>query len=245
MSNFAEKLERKKRIMEEKLKERKRRNDALKNDIFDFPNITLPIVTATFFPAFIVLIILMRFFKGGCAATEYLAVISCFIGWFGQMYVRGYLEHKWFHEYGKETIIKEPIPYNKNAIILWIILSIAVIAGGFFLKDGNMPYIFFAGIIFLYIFLPTRESGIIWEMPPLYLLGFRKYKFVPNRSDNHAARNTEQHCVIQKKDIPLTGLYEGTYIGKTWFYVRKKYEEPATEEAKSSSEKTNKKNKNK
>ena len=62
MSSIQSRLLRNKQRLEKKLKEKQERRDKLGKEIFDFPNLTIPISIFTFMPAFIILVGTARYF---------------------------------------------------------------------------------------------------------------------------------------------------------------------------------------
>ena len=225
MSSIQNRLLRSKQRWEKKLKSKQERRDKLGKEIFDFPNLTIPLSMFTFMPAFLILVFTVRYFthnKNMVSICILLAIFGIIMG--------GYickLENRWFSYYGTKTILKEPIKPRIQYIILYIVYSVALIGTGSFIQSDYMLYIFFTIFAISCIAMGLYKEGIMWEMPPAYLLGFRKYNFVPQHSDNHCMRNANYTCVIRKvKKLDDNSRIEGTFLGNSWFYLRKeKYKE--------------------
>ena len=221
MSNLEKKLKRSKERLNKSLQEKRKRRDALARNLFDFPNLTLPLSLYTFFPAFAILAISSKVLKKMMAIQEFSAILV-FLGFIFSFSISK-IRDRWFKTYGNETILCKEIPLNKKYVAYFFLWSSLIVLSGLFVSN-NVEFAIF-GIVSLMgsMMMTLHEDGMLWDMPPLRVLGFKKYEFIPNRNDKHAVKGTVHHCVIRHKE--LFGEHyelEGTYIGKSWFLIRKR-----------------------
>ena len=240
MSSIQSRLLRNKQRLEKKLKEKQERRDKLGKEIFDFPNLTIPISIFTFMPAFIILVGTARYFTHNRNVIS----VSMLLAGFGM--IMGYytckLEKRWFTLYGSKGIIKEEIKPTLKSKLIYIICSLIIIIAGTLIQNDRQLMISFAVFAISCIYLALHKEALLWEMPPIYLLGFRKYYFIPEHQDRHATLRKKQTCVIRKlATIEDNSKIEGTFLGNGWFYLRKKIEEETKDEPKLENSNSNKK----
>ena len=223
MSSIQSKLLRSKQRMEQKLKEKQERRDKLGKEIFDFPNLTIPLSMFTFMPAFIILTGTARYFTHNRNVISVSILLAIFGIVMGNYLCR--LERRWFTFYGTKGIIKEIKEYNKKNIFIYFLCCIAIIMIGTFIQNDGQLLAFFAGYSIVCIYLALHKEALLWDMLPAYLLGFRKCIFIPQHEDNHVVRNKKQTGIIRKpQKIEEDSRIEGTFLGNSWYYLRKETE---------------------
>ena len=231
-------LLRSKKKLEQKLQEKQAKRDKLGKELFDFPNVTVPLCLWSFAIPFLILTILAHL-QNAFESVKTFSIFWGLIGLFGAHMIT-HLEQRWFTHYGDTKIIKNEIPWNKTkGILIYLICNIAIIVGGMLIKN-TMQFTLFSvisGLTCLYMAL--RKDAILWDLPPVRILGFRKYNFKPRHGDNHAFRGGSYTCVTrikpEKKNIFQV---EGTFLGNQWFYLRKIEEVEEKEEDKTENEVT-------
>lgn len=235
MSSIQTRLLRNKQRLEKKLKEKQEKRDRLGKEIFDFPNLTIPISIFTFMPAFIILIGTARYFTHNKNVISVSILLAIFGILMGNYLCR--LEKRWFTFYGNKGIVKEEIKPTIKSKIIYLISSLIIIVVGTLIQNDKQLIISFAIFAIGCIYLALHKQAILWEMPPIYLLGFRKYYFIPEHQDKHAILHKKQTCVIRKFQIVEdNSKMEGTFLGNGWFYLRKKIEEETVTEDDNSKE---------
>lgn len=213
------KLLRSKERLENKLKEKQERRDRLGKEIFDFPNMTIPLCLVTFAPAFFIVAIASFFTKTFMPIRPF-SLLWTAGGVLSAFSVRK-LSTQWFTHYGDKTILKGKIKPNKESLPIFLLCSAIIIAVCLTVKNmlAFNLYVFLLSVVCVYIAL--HKNGYLWDMPPLMLLGFKKYEFSPQNSDNHAMRNGSYKCVIRNYNkTKEDNTIEGTFIGRSWFYLR-------------------------
>ena len=214
------KLRRNKKKWENKLKKQQKRRDVLKKEMFGFPNLSLPLCLWTFTPSFLVLAILSRFYET-LSTINVTADLWTIAGIASAFYLQK-LETQWFTMYGTQKIIQKEIPWHKANILIYLMCIATIIGAGAFLKTKESFYIFLLCITCGSIWLSTHKDALIWDMPPVRILGFKKYEFTPEHEDAHIIRNKTYKCVLKKYNtINENDCVEGTYMGNGWFYLRK------------------------
>ena len=228
MSSIQKKIQRRQERLRKEIIEKRKRKDALTETVFDFPNLILSVTLFTFAPAFLVLAILCHT-KGGMMAVKEFAGIIAIIGFFLSHNLLHVADH-WFKYYGEETIIGERIPVNNKYVLIFFLWSAYIIIAGFFISNNTQFCIYALTVLCGSVYMALNKNAILWDMPPIWYLGYKKYKFTPTQSTRHTVKNTEHHCVIRTKLLTKDKYpVEGTFIGKTWFILREKKEESEIE----------------
>lgn len=220
MSSLESRLRKSKKRWEDKLKTKKKRRDVLGKQLFDFPNMTIPLNLMTFSPAFLTLAAAAKIF----GAYQNVGSLSIMLGFFGFFcfYIVTKLEKQWFTPYGTKEIIQEEIPWHKGFILTWLLCCAVIVGAGAMIQTPLAFFIYIVSFGIGFVYLALHKDAVLWDMPPARILGFRKYKFIPKNGDNHTVKNGTYQCVMRKfAKLNNEDKIEGTFIGSGWHYLRK------------------------